>query len=253
LKVDLVPAFTDNYLFVGTKGDGTCFVVDPGEAKPILDFLAASELELSAILVTHHHADHVGGVKELAAATACKRIVGPQYDQLRIPFLTDLVLDNDLIEVCGMSARVFFVPGHTIGHVSYYFPKEKTLFCGDTLFSVGCGRMFEGSKEEFWKSLEVLRGLPDDTQVFCAHEYTLSNIRFALSIDPDNPELVAHETTCKNLRAVGSPTIPSTIGLEKKINPFLRVDQRNFQIQVGYPDHSAADVFGLLRRMKDEF
>ena len=253
MKVELVPAFSDNYLFVGTKGDGTCFVVDPGDAKPVLDFLAKSGLALNAILVTHHHADHIGGVKELAAKAKCKRIVGPAYDQERITSLTELVRDGNHVEVCGMKAQVFFIPGHTNGHISYYFPDEKALFCGDTLFSVGCGRMFEGSKEQMWRSLEILRALPEDTAVYCAHEYTLANIRFALTIDPSNQDLISYEETCKKLRAAGTPTIPTSIALEKKVNPFLKVDQRTFQSELGHAGKSAAEVFGILRRMKDEF
>lgn len=253
LKVELIPAFSDNYLFVGTKGDGSCFVVDPGDATPVLDFLAKSGLILAAILVTHHHSDHIGGVKELATRTKCKRVIGPTYDRDRILSLTELVHDLDQIEVCGMNAQVFFIPGHTIGHISYYFPVEKALFCGDTLFSAGCGRLFEGSKEQMWRSLELLRALPDDTAVYCAHEYTLANIRFALSVDPNNEDLISYEKTCKNLRASGLPTIPTSIGLEKKLNPFLKVDQKIFQSELGLADKSAADVFGTLRKMKDTF
>ena len=253
MKIDLVPAFSDNYLFIGTRGDGTCFVVDPGDAAPVLDFLTKSGMILAAILVTHHHADHIGGVRELAAKTGCKRIIGPAYDKERITSLTEIVRDSDHVEVCGMKARVLFVPGHTTGHISYYFLKEKTLFCGDTLFSVGCGRMFEGNKEQMWNSLVALRALPDDTAVYCAHEYTLANIRFALSVDPENENLIAYEAICRNRRESGLPTIPTTIGLEKKVNPFLMVDQSTFQSDLGLANKSASDVFGILRRMKDTF
>jgi hydroxyacylglutathione hydrolase len=253
LKIDLVPAFTDNYLFVGTGGDGTCFVVDPGDAAPVLALLAKSGMILAAILVTHHHIDHIGGVRELAARTGCKRIIGPAYDQGRITSLTELVHDSDHLEVCGMNAQVLFVPGHTNGHISYYFSKEKTLFCGDALFSVGCGRMFEGNKEQMWNSIAALRALPDDTAVYCAHEYTLANIRFALSVDPKNRDLISYEETCKKRRDSGLPTIPTSIGLEKKVNPFLKVDQPTFQSDLGHAKKSAAEVFGVLRRMKDTF
>ncbi len=253
MKVDLVPAFSDNYLFVCSKGDKTCFVVDPGDATPVLDFLAKTGLSLSAILVTHHHADHIGGVKELAASTDCKRIVGPSYDHDRITSLTELVQNGDQIEVCGMSAQVFFIPGHTRGHICYFFPEEKTLFCGDTLFSAGCGRMFEGSKEQMWRSLSILRELPDDTRVYCAHEYTLANIRFALSVDPENQDLISYEDLCKKQRAAGNPTIPTTMGLEKKINPFLKADQNLLKGNLGLMSKSPEEVFGALRKMKDEF
>jgi hydroxyacylglutathione hydrolase len=253
LQVELIPAFSDNYLFVGTNGDGNCFVVDPGDATPVIDFLSKSGFSLDAILVTHHHGDHVGGVKELARRMACERIIGPSSELERIPFMTELVGAADGIEVCGMQAQVMFVPGHTSGHICYFFPTEKVLFCGDTLFSAGCGRMFEGTKEQMWKSLEALRNLPDDTRVYCAHEYTLSNIRFALSVDPENAELMAYAESCKNLRAIGKPTIPTSIGLEKKVNPFLRVDQISIQSGIGRLGKFPAEVFGELRRMKDEF
>jgi hydroxyacylglutathione hydrolase len=239
MPVRLLPAFGDNYLFVVPEADGTCFVVDPGDAEVILSFLDSSSLRLAAILITHHHADHIGGVRRLVEVTGCTRVHGPSYDLRRIPGITEPVRDGDRIVVCGHEAVVRHTPGHTSGHVCYHFAAGKALFCGDTLFSAGCGRMFEGTQEEMWASLQILAGLPDDTAVYCAHEYTLSNIRFAVSVDPANGELAAYARRCEALRASGQPTIPSSIGIEKKINPFLLA--RN------------ASAFGDRRRAKDVF
>lgn len=240
MDVWLVPAFYDNYLFVVPFRNGKeCFVVDPGDADPVLECLERTGLKLAAIVVTHHHADHIGGIKSLLAKTNCKRVIGPSYDIGRIPLITEPLSNGDSVDIGGYKASIIFTPGHTRGHVCYYFADEDVLFCGDTLFSAGCGRMFEGHKEQMWSSLRRLASLPPETKVYCAHEYTLSNIRFVRSVDGNDEELVSFQHRCDALRARGEPTVPSTIDQELKINPFLRAEN--------------ADEFGRLRSLKDTF
>lgn len=254
LDVEIIPAFHDNYLFaVPSRSGNSCFVVDPGDANVILAFLKTSGLTLEAILVTHHHADHIGGVLALKVATGCRRIIGPQYDSGRIPHLTELVKENDVINVGGYSARVLFTPGHTSGHICYHFMEGEVLFCGDTLFSVGCGRMFEGDQNQMWQSMKIIRGLPELTKVFCAHEYTLSNINFARSIDKHNAALAEFYLRSEALRQNGRPTVPTTIGDQKKVNPFFRCDDDDLKAVMGMVGQEGAAVFGALRSAKDLF
>lgn len=240
MDVRLVSAFNDNYLFVVPfAGSADCFVVDPGDASLVLSFLKESGLNLAGILVTHHHADHIGGIKTLLAQTSCERVIGPSYDTGRIPFITEPVSDGDTFMIGGFEASVIFTPGHTRGHICYHFSNEGVLFCGDTLFAAGCGRMFEGHKEEMWTSLQRLAKLPSATRVYCAHEYTMANIRFVRSLGGDSCDLDLFQSRCEALLTNGDPTVPTTIGTELTINPFLRA--------------ADADEFGRLRGLKDIF
>ncbi|MBA4177612.1 MAG: hydroxyacylglutathione hydrolase [Leptothrix sp. (in: Bacteria)] len=216
-----LPAFADNYIWM--LHDGTqAVVVDPGDAAPVVQALQSQGLQLAGILVTHHHADHVGGVDELRPLLHGP-VWGPAGERIPQPF--EPLNDGDGIEVLGLRFRVLDVPGHTAGHVAYAQEGAATaplLFCGDTLFSAGCGRLFEGTPAQMLASLSRLAALPDDTRVCCTHEYTLSNLRFAAAVEPGNAAIEAHAARCRALRAQGLPTLPSRIGLERRINPFLR-------------------------------
>jgi hydroxyacylglutathione hydrolase len=239
LTVVQLPVLTDNYIYLlHDEATGTTGVVDPAEAAPVLDELARRGWQLGWILNTHHHGDHVGGNAALVAATGC-RVVGPRADQARIPLIQTPVADGDVFRLGASPARVFDTPGHTRGHIVYWFEQDAALFAGDTLFALGCGRLFEGSPEQMWESLAKLAALPPETRVYCAHEYTESNLRFALSVAPDDPALLARGQRVRALRAASLPTVPSTLGEELATNPFLRA--------------GSAARFAELRRAKDSF
>jgi hydroxyacylglutathione hydrolase len=218
LEIVPLPAFKDNYIWTLRKGRAAA-VVDPGEARPVSDYLAREGLELVAILATHHHPDHVGGVEDLVRARRVP-VFGPKGEP--IPGLTHPVGDGDAAEIPELGAKfsVLGIPGHTRAHVAYY--GLGSLFCGDTLFACGCGRVFEGTPEQMVASLGKLAALPDATRVYCGHEYTLANIKFARAVEPGNPALAAREQRAQALRAAGKPTLPSTLGEERATNPFLR-------------------------------
>jgi len=222
LRVLAVPAFKDNYLWLVHDGVHAA-VVDPGDAEPILAALAAHHLTLTAILLTHHHADHIGGVPALLASTDVP-VFGPRADG--ITAVTVPLAEGDRVEVPGLALRlrVLDVPGHTLGHIAYVSetPDANWLFCGDTLFAGGCGRLFEGSPAQMRDSLAKLAALPGDTSVYCAHEYTLANLRFAQAAEPGNADIPRRIEAESAKRAQGVPTVPSTIALEKSTNPFLR-------------------------------
>lgn len=251
-----LPAFTDNYIWM--LHDGTnAIVVDPGEAAPVQAALDAHRLTLAAILVTHHHGDHVGGVDALR-----DRLQGPVYGPRRedIPVPYTPLDDGDRIEVLGLPFSVIDVPGHTAGHIAYFHDgaggDAPILFCGDTLFSGGCGRLFEGTPEQMHASLSRLAALPGETRVCCAHEYTLSNLKFARAVEPGNAALSRYSEQCEALRAKGEPTLPSRIGVEREINPFLRCavpEVVGSAMTRGASGEQAPAVFAALRRWKNEF
>lgn len=223
LKVLTVPAFQDNYLWLIHDGAHAA-VVDPGDAVPILGALAANGLALAAILLTHHHADHVGGVPALLQRFDVP-VFGPRSDG--IPHVTHPLAEGDTIDVpkLDLSFDIIDVPGHTRGHIAYYCGKYGWLFCGDTLFAGGCGRLFEGTPGQMVNSLDKLASLPEQTQIFCAHEYTLANLRFAREVEPDNMDLKARIERDQARRDRGDPTVPSSLDIEKSTNPFLRFRQ----------------------------
>lgn len=257
-----LPAFADNYIWMLHDGR-QALVVDPGDATPVLETLERLGLHLSGILVTHHHGDHVGGLQALAGSAhgSAARILGPSDEPMPVP--VEPVHDGDRFEIGPWSITVFEVPGHTRGHRAFVIRlicenhgMTPVLFCGDTLFSAGCGRLFEGTAAQMHRSLVRLSALPEDTQVCCAHEYTLANLRFARAVEPDNLAVVRHETQCKSLRERGLPTLPSTLGLEREINPFLRCEQPGVIESAAAQGAAALDpvsVFAAIRQWKDTY
>lgn len=253
-----IPAFTDNYIWILYNAH-QAIVVDPGEAYQVLQVLESIGLPLQAILVTHHHADHTGGVEALRQATGAI-VYGPAHESM--PAGTILLQEGDGIEVLGISLRAMDIPGHTAGHIAYYGipPNEAPLlFCGDTLFSGGCGRLFEGTPAQMQASLDALAALPDDTRVCCAHEYTLSNLKFACAVEPENTVLLQYQSLCQDLRAHQQPTLPSQIKRERDINPFLRTRVPEVaaaaQAHASSPlnPHNAVAVLAELREWKNNF
>ncbi|MCC2633184.1 MAG: hydroxyacylglutathione hydrolase [Ramlibacter sp.] len=256
MKLIPLPAFQDNYLWLLHDGR-RALVVDPGDASPVLAALDEGGLQLEAILVTHHHPDHVGGVDALRDATGA-RVFGPARE--RIPEPLQRLAEGDAIEVLGLRFEVLDVPGHTAGHIAYYardFEGAPLLFCGDTLFSGGCGRLFEGTAAQMHDSLGKLAALPGNTRVCCTHEYTLGNLKFATAVEPGNSRLIHYRQQCEQRRSRGEPTLPSTIALEREVNPFLRT--RVPAVTQAAHAYNAADerdevaVFAALRQWKNEF
>lgn len=234
----------------------SALVVDPGDAQPVLDALQQHGLQLAAILVTHHHADHTGGVAQLRDACGTQ-VYGPAGEEMPEPI--NRLSGGDSCTALGLTFAVMDVPGHTAGHIAYYcesFNAAPLLFCGDTLFSGGCGRLFEGTPAQMLASLDSLAALPDNTQVCCTHEYTLSNLKFALAVEPGNTDLAQYNAQCQALRANNQPTLPSSIALEKKINPFLR--SRIPAVMSAAQAHDAAmaqstGTFATLRQWKNDY
>lgn len=230
LKVFSLPALKDNYIHVvADLKRKTCFVIDPGEATPVIDFLTAQNLRLLAILITHHHGDHIGGVRELQAhaqklskSNAPVFVYAPARERADIPFADQYLLDGDRLQIMGLNFEIMALPGHTLGHIAYYEPSEQWLFSGDVLFSMGCGRIFEGTMEQHYASLQRLKNLPPSTTVFCTHEYTEHNTQFCLREDSENRELQAFAKKVRGLRASGLPTVPFSLQQELDLNPFLR-------------------------------
>jgi hydroxyacylglutathione hydrolase len=255
LKITPVPAFNDNYLWLLARGQQAA-VVDPGDAAPVLQALDDRKLTLAAILVTHHHADHAGGVVELKERHG-STVFGPAGE--KIAGVDHRLVTGDHVDVLGTGFSVIDVPGHTAGHIAYYAPDAEPplLFCGDTLFACGCGRLFEGTPQQMLASLDSLAALPSATRVYCAHEYTLANIRFALAVEPGNAELQRRQTEAHELRQRGEPTLPSTMGLELATNPFLRCDEPAVRAAVARrsPGTKAARVatFAALREWKNGY
>ncbi|MFV3074056.1 hydroxyacylglutathione hydrolase [Niveispirillum fermenti] len=253
VEVHVVPALTDNYIHIIHDAEhGLTTVVDPGEAAPVRAFLAERGWRLTHILATHHHGDHIGGIPDLRAGSHAT-LIGPRAEIDRIAEMDAVYGDGDSFALGGQTVHVFDTPGHTRGHCAFYFEQARLLFSGDTLFSLGCGRLFEGTPEQMWDSLGKLRALPGDTRIHCGHEYTAGNVRFALSIDPDNIALKARGEEVAALRARGLPTIPSRLSDELAANPFLRADDPGLAAHFGLSGAPAATVFAAIRTAKDEF
>jgi len=253
LRIEQVPVLTDNYVYLIHEPDSNeTAAVDPAVAAPVLEAADRLGWHITHILTTHHHGDHTGGNLDIKRTTGCT-IIGNRNDAARIPGLDVGVAEGDTIHIGDQAASVFDVPGHTVGHVAYWFGDSAALFCGDTLFSIGCGRLFEGSPAQMWGSLSKLRALPPETRVFCAHEYTEANVRFALSVDPDNPALIARADQVARLRAEERPTVPSTLGDEIAANPFLRSDHPGLATVLGMAGADPVAVLAEVRARKDRF
>ncbi|MCY1221343.1 Hydroxyacylglutathione hydrolase GloB [compost metagenome] len=258
IQIDALPAFSDNYLWLlQDAGTRRCAVVDPGDAAPVLAWLDAHPgWTLTDILVTHHHHDHVGGVARLKEACGA-RVLGPAQE--KIPARDQALVDGDTVQVLGLDFQVFEVPGHTLGHIAYYHADNDRplLFCGDTLFAAGCGRLFEGTPEQMHHSLSRLAALPAATLVFCTHEYTLSNLRFAKAVEPGNHATSERFDAVTRLREQGGISLPSNIALERATNPFLRVAETSVKQmadeRAGRDNATPAEVFAVLRAWKDQF
>lgn len=253
LEVHQFPCLSDNYGFLAHAPEtGATACIDTPEAEPILAALAKTGWKLTHILNTHWHPDHTGANATLVKETGCE-VIGPVGEKDNIPGIGRAVGQGDEVDLGGHVARVFDVPGHTAGHIAYWFADDSVAFVGDTLFALGCGRLFEGTAEQMWNSLGKLMALPADTMVYCAHEYTQANARFALTVDPDNPDLVARAKEIDRLRADGHPTVPTTIGLELKTNPFLRAEAQSLQRTIGMEGKDPVAVFAETRLRKDNF
>ncbi len=251
MKIHCVPAFDDNYIWlIGSEGSRSVAAVDPGDAQPVLEYLQQHALRLETILITHHHYDHTGGIEELAARFPLT-VYGPAAETIR--GVTQPVREGDHIPLGNNTLQVIDTPGHTRGHVCYH--GHGALFCGDTLFTAGCGRLFEGTAEQMYDSLAKIAALPDDTLIYCAHEYTLDNLAFAQVAEPDNADIQARKQEARALRERGLPTVPSTLALEKKTNPFLRSDVATLSAAAesfsGHALGSPAEVFAAVRHWKD--
>ena len=254
-----IPQLSDNYAYLLVDpATGEAGVVDCAEARPVLDEVARRGVSLRAILATHHHFDHVGGNRDLLAKLPDLRVYGSADDAPKIPGITDRVNDADRVQVGGLRGRVIFIPAHTSGHVAYWFPDQRAVFTGDTLFAGGCGRLFEGDAAQMISSLGKLVALPDHTHVYCGHEYTEKNLRFALTLEPGNAALQAKMAAVHALRRAGKSTVPSTIADEKSTNPFLRTDSPELaaSVRARVPNLPAGDrvaLFAAVRGLKDRF
>jgi len=243
----------DNYgVLLHDPASGATASIDAPEAAPVEKALAATGWKLTDILVTHHHADHTAGIAALKAKHHC-RVVAPRNEAAKIADIDETVGEGDSVKVGALTGRVLETPGHTAGHISYFFGADKLAFVGDTLFSVGCGRVIEGTMDMMWASLLKLRALPDDTRLYCGHEYTAANCRFAVTIEPDNMALRKRTDQVTQLVGRSEPTIPTTLAEEKAVNPFLRADVPSVAAGVGLKDAPASQVFAAVRGRKDRF
>jgi len=253
LDIRLFPCLNDNYgVLIHDEASGVTASIDAPEEEAVEKALQEAGWKLTHILVTHHHADHTQGIPGLKAKYGCK-VVGPRAEADKVPGIDETLGEGDTFQFGRFEARIFDTPGHTLGHISWWFPDPGVLFAGDTLFALGCGRVFEGTMDQMWASLEKLGRLPRETLVFCGHEYTQANAKFAVMIEPDNIHLQARVGEIEEKRARGEPTVPSTIGAELDSNPFLRADRDDVKMAVGMPNADAAAVFAKIRGRKDRF
>lgn len=254
LSVELIPAFQDNYIhLLRAPGSDDVGIVDAGDAAPVIAELDRQGLTLTHIFNTHHHPDHIGGNDALRARFPKATLIGPGSEVERIPGMDVTVAEGDTVAFGGLSFKVIEVPGHTRGHIAFWTEQGQALFCGDTMFVMGCGRMFEGNAAQMWNSLGKLKTLPPDTRVYCAHEYTQGNARFAVTVDPENPALAERAEEVRQLRAEGKPTVPSTVAQENATNPFLRADKPGIAKAVGLSGADPVEVFAEIRQRKDHF
>ena len=251
MNLTSIPALQDNYIWTLNDEQGRCLIVDPGEARPVLEKIRANRWQPVAILLTHHHHDHVGGVSELLEHYPRLEVYGPQ--ETADKGARTLLGDGDEFTLLGLNFRVIATPGHTLGHISYF--SSPYLFCGDTLFSGGCGRLFEGTAQQMYESFQALNQLPADTLICCAHEYTLSNMKFAAAILPQDPKILARYQQIKDLRAENRITLPTKLALEREINLFLRTQDADLQKALGtnVPSAPLWQTFADLREKKDRF
>ncbi len=253
LEIHQIPTRSDNYVYLMRESSsGNAAVVDPSDAAPVLETLDMFGWTLTHILTTHHHNDHVGGVEEIKKVTGCT-VVGPRADRDRIPMIDVEVGDGDTFMLYEAEAKVWDVPGHTRGHIAYWFAESRALFCGDTLFALGCGRVFEGTFDQMYASISKFKAVPDETWVYCAHEYTASNAKFALHVDPANASLQDYAKQIARRREAGVSTVPSLMGVERRTNPFLRADDPALAKALGMEGKAPAEVFAEVRSRKDNF
>lgn len=248
--ITAIAAFKDNYIWCLRQAK-LALIVDPGDATAVQQYLHQQQLVLAAILITHHHPDHTGGIKELKQLWPDAVVYAPASEQDKIPYADRWLQDNDQIELTqfNLTFQVMQLPGHTLGHIAYY--SAPVLFSGDTLFNAGCGRLFEGTATQMWQSLSRILSLPDQTLVYATHEYTLANLEFARWADPDNTELVKYQHWCQQQRELQLPTLPTPLAVQRQINPFLRAE--NVGLQHRWQQHNAVDLFTALRSAKDRF
>jgi hydroxyacylglutathione hydrolase len=253
LEIVTIPVLIDNYIYlIHDPFSSETAVIDPALAQPVLDVLQDKGWQLTYIFNTHHHSDHIGGNLPIKQQTGCK-VIAAQADSVRIPGIDVGVNEGDVVSLGNHKANIISTPGHTRAHIIYHFKEDNLLFCGDTLFVMGCGRLFEGTAEQLWHSLQKLKVLPNATQVYCAHEYTQTNGRFALTVEPNNLQLQQRMLEVNRLRGNNQPTIPTTIAKELATNPFLREDSMELRNTIGMVNSQSVDVFAKVRLLKDNF
>ena len=254
INIEPIKAFDDNYIWLMTTNEGS-IVIDPGESINLLKAIEQKNLKLDAILITHHHYDHTGGIEELLMKYSNLKVYGPNNN---LDSIKSRLIDGEILNVIGIDFKVIEIPGHTLDHIAYYanINNSPILFCGDTLFAGGCGRVFEGTFDQMYESLLKLKKLPQNTRIYCGHEYTINNLKFAKAVEPDNVDLIKRYNDAINLRKNNKPTLPSTLSIELKTNPFLRAEKNNVQkiisnkFKTGF---SEKEIFSALRQWKDNF